>query len=197
MEHTRFLRFHQDLVFFTSHTLKLIDSMSPSLDSLLWTIRRLLRFEGNFFRCFFTCLIRENMILVICIFIDYCTKDDSGRLEWSIVYSQCSPYFFQIILSSFCRKTRKGDCLVKFFVVKLWLECVLFFYTCNNNLCQRPIFPLVTIPIRFPLLQIFKLVRNAAQELKLPLLLKKSQLTFINNSLRKLSVAHLHSDGSV
>ena len=123
----------------TSLSLRVIDIRSPSLDCLLCTIRRLLTFEGSFFRYCFNCIMRKNMILVICTFIDYFTEDGFGRLEWSIFNSRCSLYFFHCILSSFCRKIQKGDCLVAIFAAKLELNCVLFLYTCNDTLCQWPI----------------------------------------------------------
>ena len=76
------------------------------------------------------------MILVICISIDNCTKDGFGRLEWSVFNGRCSLYFLHCILSSFCRRLRKEDCLVKLFIAKLGVRCVLVFYTSDNTLCQ-------------------------------------------------------------
>ena len=92
----------------------MFDSRSPSLDILLCTTRRLLRFKGSFSDFFFTCFIRKNMIWVTCTFTDYCTKDGSGRHERRIFNIQCSVYFFYCVLSSFCRKTRKRNCSVNF-----------------------------------------------------------------------------------
>ena len=183
-----FFRSHQFLAFYVPR------SWCPSLDSLLCTMRRLLRFEWNCFRYCFTCRNSKKLIWVISIFIYYCTTDGSGRLEWNI-FKRSMLYFFHCIMSSFSRRTRKRDCLVNFFVAKLGLKCFLFFCTFDNTLCEWPTFPLVTIPIKFLLLQIIKLVRHTPQEFKLPLL-KKSQLIFIHWSIRQLMITEFSTDWS-
>ena len=138
----------------------------------------------------------KNMILVICTLIDYLSEDGFGRLEWSILNSRCSLYFFHCILSSFCSKTRKRDCLVAIFAAKLEVKCVLFLNTCNNTLCQWPIFPVVTIPMRFLLLQIVILVRHTPEKFKFSLLLKKYQLIFIHWSIGQLIITEFLTDWS-
>ena len=135
------------------------------------------------------------MISVICMFIDYSTKDGSGRFERSIFNSRCSLYFLQCILSSFCRKTRKWNCTVKFFVAIL-----------RSSAFSSSILPIIltvndpfshsSIPIGFLLLQIFKPVRHTPQEFKLPLLLKKSLLIFIHWSIGQLIITELRTDWS-